>query len=52
MSFWRASGLSFSLGDIIIPKEKIKMIEDANKQVDSIIANYNMGLITITPTNK
>jgi len=39
-------GLSFSLGDIIIPKEKIKMIEDANDQVDSIIANYNMGLIT------
>ena len=39
-------GLSFSLGDIIIPKEKIKMIEEANEQVDSIIANYNMGLIT------
>ncbi|MBK78516.1 MAG: DNA-directed RNA polymerase subunit beta', partial [Flavobacteriaceae bacterium] len=39
-------GLSFSLGDIIIPKEKIRMIEEANEQVDSIIANYNMGLIT------
>ena len=39
-------GLSFSLGDIIIPKEKIEMIEDANGQVDGIMANYNMGLIT------
>jgi DNA-directed RNA polymerase subunit beta' len=39
-------GLSFSLGDIIIPKEKQGMIDTANKQVDGIIANYNMGLIT------
>ncbi len=39
-------GLSFSLGDIIIPKEKPEMIADANEQVDSIMANYNMGLIT------
>jgi DNA-directed RNA polymerase subunit beta' len=39
-------GLSFSLGDIIIPKEKIDMIEEANGQVDGIMANYNMGLIT------
>ena len=39
-------GLSFSLGDIIIPQEKVKMIEDANEQVDLIIGNYNMGLIT------
>ncbi|MBT8274476.1 MAG: DNA-directed RNA polymerase subunit beta', partial [Bacteroidia bacterium] len=39
-------GLSFSLGDIIIPEEKQKMINAANKQVDGIMANYNMGLIT------
>ena len=39
-------GLSFSLGDIIIPKEKYSMIDAANKQVDAIMANYNMGLIT------
>ncbi len=39
-------GLSFSLGDIIIPKEKHTMIADANSQVDNIVANYNMGLIT------
>ena len=39
-------GLSFSLGDIIIPIEKYEMIDKANKQVDVVRANYNMGLIT------
>ena len=39
-------GLSFSLGDIIIPAEKEGMIQDANEQVEGIMANYNMGLIT------
>lgn len=39
-------GLSFSLGDIIIPAEKQEMIADANEQVDGIMMNYNMGLIT------
>ncbi|MCX7547655.1 DNA-directed RNA polymerase subunit beta' [Xanthomarina sp. F1114] len=39
-------GLSFSLGDIIIPPEKQDLIGSANKQVDGIMANYNMGLIT------
>ena len=39
-------GLSFSLGDIIIPPEKHEMIANANSQVDGIMMNYNMGLIT------
>jgi len=39
-------GLSFSLGDIIIPPEKHEMIAAAKKEVDAIKANYNMGLIT------
>ena len=39
-------GLSFSLGDIIIPKEKAGMIAEANKEVDVIISNYNMGMLT------
>ena len=39
-------GLSFSLGDIIIPPEKHEMIAEANGQVDGIMMNYNMGLIT------
>jgi|TARA_B110000091_G_scaffold146036_1_gene155734 DNA-directed RNA polymerase subunit beta' len=39
-------GLSFSLGDIIIPKEKDSMIVDAKAQVDVIRENYNMGMLT------
>ncbi|TDN89218.1 DNA-directed RNA polymerase subunit beta' [Salegentibacter sp. 24] len=39
-------GLSFSLGDIIIPEEKQAMIDEANQQVEGIVGNYNMGLIT------
>ncbi len=39
-------GLSFSLGDIIIPERKQDLIDDANQQVDHITMNYNMGLIT------
>lgn len=41
-------GLSFSLGDILIPDEKKHMIANAIKQVDVIKSNYNMGLITNT----
>src|SRR5574343_248711 len=39
-------GLSFSLGDIIIPQRKDELIADAREQVDGITMNYNMGLIT------
>ena len=39
-------GLSFSLGDIIIPPEKHTMIAEANKQVDTIMTSYNMGMLT------
>ncbi len=39
-------GLSFSLGDIIIPPEKKTLIGEANNQVSGIMGNYNMGLIT------
>lgn len=39
-------GLSFSLGDIIIPKEKQSMIDTANKEVEMIVGNYNMGMLT------
>ncbi|MBB1138627.1 DNA-directed RNA polymerase subunit beta' [Myroides sp. WP-1] len=39
-------GLSFSLGDIIVPEKKQDLIDDANQQVDHITMNYNMGLIT------
>ena len=39
-------GLSFSLGDIIIPEEKTTMIAEANNEVDGIVMNYNMGMLT------
>ncbi len=45
-SFAFEGGLSFSLGDIMIPPEKHEMISKANGEVDGIMANYNMGLIT------
>jgi DNA-directed RNA polymerase subunit beta' len=39
-------GLSFNLGDVIVPEDKEKMVEDANTQVEEVMANYNMGFIT------
>ena len=41
-------GLSFNLGDVIIPKQKPEFIAEANAQVDEITMNYNMGFITNT----
>jgi len=39
-------GLSFNLDDIIIPKEKEKLVEKAHGDVKDVMGNYNMGLIT------
>ncbi len=39
-------GLSFNLGDIETPDEKIKIINDARVQVDEVMSNYEMGFIT------
>lgn len=39
-------GLSFSLGDIMVPNEKDSLISEANQEVEGIFMNYNMGLIT------
>ncbi len=39
-------GLSFSLGDIIIPEEKDALVQDAEDQIEQILGSYNMGLIT------
>ena len=39
-------GLSFNLGDVIVPEDKEKLIDDANKKVDDIRNNYAMGFIT------
>jgi DNA-directed RNA polymerase subunit beta' len=39
-------GLSFNLDDVIIPPEKDIMVNKANAEVDEVMMNYNMGLIT------
>ncbi len=39
-------GLSFNLGDVIIPAEKTKIIEDGYKTVEEIKSNFQMGFIT------
>ena len=39
-------GLSFNLKDINIPAEKVTLIEQASKEVEEVMGNYNMGFIT------
>ena len=39
-------GLSFNIEDVIIPPEKDKLLADAGAEVDNVMMNYNMGLIT------
>ncbi len=39
-------GLSFNLGDVIIPQEKDTLIKEGNTEVEEIMNNYNMGFIT------
>ncbi|MDE6793369.1 MAG: DNA-directed RNA polymerase subunit beta', partial [Muribaculaceae bacterium] len=38
-------GLSFNLGDVIIPEEKEQYVADGHAQVEEIKMNYAMGLI-------
>ena len=39
-------GLSFNLGDVIIPNEKEVLIAKANEEVEEVLGQYSMGLIT------
>ena len=39
-------GLSFNLGDIIIPEEKAQLVAKGNEEVEEIMNEYNMGFIT------
>ena len=39
-------GLSFNLGDVIVPAEKKGLIEEAYKKINAINDNYAMGFIT------
>jgi len=38
-------GLSFNLGDVIIPQEKEEYVSEGHAQVDEVLMNYQMGLI-------
>ncbi|MBK7028735.1 MAG: hypothetical protein IPH45_05820 [Bacteroidales bacterium] len=39
-------GLSFNLGDVIVPKLKEELVVAANIEVEEVMNNYNMGFIT------
>ncbi len=39
-------GLSFNLGDVIIPVEKEELLKEAQAEVDAIWESYNSGFIT------
>ena len=41
-------GLSFNLGDVIIPPEKQEIVADGYAQVEEVMNNYSMGFITNT----
>ncbi len=39
-------GLSFNLGDVIIPAEKEAIVNEGYEQVEEVMNNYSMGFIT------
>ena len=39
-------GLSFNLGDVLIPAEKEVYVKEGYEQVEEVMNNYNMGFIT------
>jgi DNA-directed RNA polymerase subunit beta' len=39
-------GLSFNLSDLLIPDTKQKLLKEAQREVDEVMNNYNMGFIT------
>ncbi|MDE7125415.1 MAG: DNA-directed RNA polymerase subunit beta', partial [Muribaculaceae bacterium] len=39
-------GLSFNLGDVIIPAEKEAIVNEGYEQVEEVMSNYAMGFIT------
>src|ERR1051325_1516732 len=39
-------GLSFNINDLIIPDNKVELLDNAKGEVDEVWDNYNVGLIT------
>ena len=40
------AGISFNLGDVLVPAEKVDLINDGYQQVESLKSSYSMGFIT------
>ncbi len=40
------SGLSWGMGDLVIPKDKYQIIKAAEKQIDEITSHFEQGLLT------
>ena len=40
------AGISFNLGDVLVPDEKLTLIDNAYKEVEKIKGDYGMGFIT------
>ena len=40
------AGISFNLGDVIVPKEKLTLIDNAYKDVEKIKGDFAMGFLT------
>ena len=45
-SYATSAGLSISMDDMIIPKEKQALLEEARKQVDEVEKHYQAGAVT------
>ena len=41
-----AAGISISFSDMIVPDEKVKLIDESNKKVSGILSEHEQGLIT------
>jgi len=41
-----AAGISISFSDMIVPDEKVKLIEDSNRKVSEVLSEHEQGLIT------
>jgi len=39
-------GLSFNLGDVMVPEIKVELVNQARAEVDEVVNNYNNGFIT------
>ena len=44
--FCTLSGVSWGMDDLVVPKEKKKMLENAEEEVDKIDTNYEKGLLS------